>query len=127
MIAVAAVAVILRMAVTAFHVWYDPECRWLAHVWVREDGPDVVPRPTTTTHCVAPFWPQYWRKLLEIPWPGTFACDCLTGESRMISIGVVTECRPHRLVGSRAVSPDEAWGVGVSLQSLKTFNGQTAG
>lgn len=122
MIMVAVVAVSLQMAITAFHVGYDPACRWILHIWERKDGPEVVSRPTTTTPCVAPFWPQYWRRLLGRHWPGTFRCECLNeGDTIMLGIGAGTECRPHKYVGSRAVSRERAWQIEATLQSLKVI------
>jgi hypothetical protein len=118
MIVVAVVSVLLHTALTAFHVGYDLECRWVSHVWERTDDPGDGDRRTTTTVCVAPFWPQYWRRLLGRPWPGAFRCEC-SKEYRMLAIGRGTECRPHRYLSSRAVSREEAGWVQASLQSLK--------
>jgi hypothetical protein len=122
MIGVAVVAVASRIAATAYHVDHDPECRWLVHEWKRTDLPDLDQKPTTTV-CVPPFWPQFWRKLLYQPWPGTYLCDetreiCMLG---VVGIGPSTECRPHKYVGSHAVSREEAGWIEATIQSLKTI------
>ena len=121
MIIIAIVSVALQMVVTAHHIGYDPECRWILHVWERKEGSKVVMKHTTTTPCVAPFWPQYRRRLLGQQWPGTFRCECLNEGDRMLGIGVGTECRPHRYVGSRAVSRERAGRIAATLQSLKVL------
>lgn len=120
MLVVAAFSVASWSAGTAYKVQHDPGSRWVRHVWVRDGGPDDYPNPTTTA-CVPTFWPQYWRKLLGRPWPGTYACDFHDGPPQLIGIRVGTECRPYRLVETLPVSADEAWQVEACLRSLKTL------
>lgn len=115
MMIVAVASVLLWMGSTAYYVGYDRGCHWIIHDWERRDSPGI-----TTTPCVAPFWPQYWRRLLGRPWPGTFRCEC-ANEDQMLGIGVGTECRAYRYLSSRAVSPEEAGWVQATLQSLKVI------
>src|SRR3954453_18838257 len=120
MAVVGVAAAVEWMVVTALNIRNDPACRWVVHKWVREDDPNARPRPTTVTPCLAPFWPQYWRKLSGRPWPGTFACGCSDGGKALLSTSVgVTEPLRHTLVGSRAASSEEAGQIEASLRSLK--------
>jgi hypothetical protein len=112
---VAVVTFVMQSAITAYHVQYDLGCKWIRHVWMRIDEPTGPPR-LLAGECVAPFWPQFWRKVLRQPWPGTFRCECWEGERRF---GM--ESRPHLCISSRAVDREEACEIQACHQSLKSI------
>jgi hypothetical protein len=120
MAAIAGLAVLLWMLATAIRVEYDPGCQYIQHTWGREGGPDDAPEVTTTI-CGAPFWPQYWRRLLGRPWTGDYRCDCLDLECDCgpYRKRLGTEGHCYRGLGTRSVTREEYRGVKASLQSLK--------
>lgn len=120
MIAVAAVAVLLHMGITAIHVESRPEYRWVAHIWECKNQVSIGPQRVAFTECRAPFWPKYWRRLLGRPWPGTFQCEC-HAEEKWIGDGLGDELRPYRCVRSVALSQEEVIGLESSLRSLKVI------
>jgi hypothetical protein len=121
---VAASAVLSWMAVAAWRVRADPGCRYIAHFWERAEGPDGAPKPMQTA-CGAPFWPQYARRLLGLPWPGSYRCGCDGLGPGFGEFGLMgprgLELHRYRLVGTRSVSREEEPGVRASLRSLKTI------
>lgn len=119
MVLVAVVGFAIQSAITAYHVQYDLECKWIRHVWMRIDEPTGPPH-LQFGKCVAPFWPQFWRKVLRQPWPGAFRCECWEGD-RMLGIGIGTERRPHRCLSAQAVTWEEACDIQLCLQSLKVL------
>ena len=70
-------AVTLWMGTAAYRVRFDPSCEFIHHLWERSDTPGGTLRSIIGTGHPAPFWPQYWRRLLGKPWPGTYRCRCV--------------------------------------------------
>ena len=71
---VAAAAIALWLIRTAILVENDWKHRTLFHLFVMPDPATpafglVCPLPT-------PYWPRFWRRLLGLPWPGSFDCGC---------------------------------------------------
>ncbi len=112
------------MAVAAWRVRSDPGCRYIVHFWELVDGPDDVPTVTRSV-CGAPFWPQYGRRLLGLPWPGSYRCVCDALDPGYCEFGMLRpgglECHRYRLVGTRAVPREDESMVRASLQSLRTI------
>ncbi len=118
MIVVAFVAVAARLATLADHVRHDLECRWIFHDWERIDNTSS----HAVTTCTPPFWPQYWRKAMGLSWPGTFRCDCPEIQEIPIEIRTGRVLIPHRYLGSRPVTREEAEGIWFCHQSLKNLS-----
>src|SRR3954447_24866697 len=97
-IVVIAAAVVMWMAVIAYRVENDPSSRYIHHLWVRNDLPEGLPRWPVGTLSVPNFWPQYWRRLLGLPWPGSYICRC--ADPRYAVNGATSQF--FDLIGSRA-------------------------
>lgn len=74
MVMVAAAGLIFWLSATAFNVYRDRETYYLFHYypWMGTD-PIHGPHERFSGHA-APFWPRYWRRLLGLPWPGSYVC-----------------------------------------------------
>lgn len=74
MVMVAIAGLIFWLGATAFDVYRDRETYYLFHYypWMGTD-PIHGPQERFSGH-PAPFWPRYWRRLLGLPWPGSYIC-----------------------------------------------------
>ena len=74
MLAIVALAILLRLIVVGFQVWRQPNLSTLHHLrrFVHNNEPYVYSHGTNP----AEYWAEYWRKVLGLPWPGGFVCSC---------------------------------------------------
>ena len=74
MIAVVALAVVLRLALVAFQVFWQPNAQTLSHLRrFRDDNAPFVYNHGTTA---SQYRSEFWRRSLGLRWPGGFTCSC---------------------------------------------------
>jgi hypothetical protein len=71
---VAGVGVITWLLIAADQIRREPGSSTLCHLRRYSDNGE----PFAYGHASTPWisWSKYWRKVLGLPWPGTFVCPC---------------------------------------------------
>jgi hypothetical protein len=90
MLLVAGCAIGLRLVVVWVAIRNQDKSKMMGNAWHYHDGlsqyarhfgtapvpfppPEPVPDMRVELHR-SPFWPRYWRRVLHLPWPGSYVC-----------------------------------------------------
>jgi hypothetical protein len=74
MLAVVALAIVLRLIIVARIVFWQPNAQTLTHLrLIREDNVPMVHNHATTA---SQYWSEYWRRVIGVRWPIGFTCSC---------------------------------------------------